>query len=150
MDDPKSRLFRSGEGTTYLLDRLTLTFKHDGREACGYSVCIATSEPGWPGARLHRHGYEEWHIQVEGESECRLGDEVRRLGPGDMAYIPSGAPHGVNSTGSGARQLLISSPPGLFEGFVKEVVAYQNGPPAPDARQEVARIAAMYGIEFLD
>jgi mannose-6-phosphate isomerase-like protein (cupin superfamily) len=142
-------LFRSSEGRTYQLDKLTLIFKHEGREACGYSVCTAISEPGWPGARLHRHGYEEWHIQVEGESEGLLGDAVHLLRPGDMTYVPSGVPHGFRSTGSAARQLLISSPPGLFEGFVREVAAYQSSPPAPDARQAVTRIAAKYGIEFL-
>ena len=113
------------------------------------SVCTAISEPGWPGARLHRHGYEEWHIQLEGECECLLDDDVQRLGPGDMAYIPSGVPHGFKSIGFGARQLLISSPAGLFEGFVQEVVAYQSRPPAPGATQEITRIAAKYGIEFL-
>jgi mannose-6-phosphate isomerase-like protein (cupin superfamily) len=142
-------LFRLGEGRTYRLDKLTLAFKHDGREVCGYSVCTATSEPGWPGARLHRHGYEEWHIQLEGACECRLGDEVHRLGPGDMAYIPSGAPHAIASTGGGARQLLISSPAGLFEGFVQDVAAYQSRPPELDAVGEIARIAAKYEIEFL-
>ena len=98
------------------LDRLTLTFKRDGgREPCGYSVCTAVADPGWPGARLRtRHVYEEWHIQLEGTGDCQLGDDRFLLAPGDMVYVPSGAPHGFRPAATGGSQLLISSPPGIL------------------------------------
>ena len=145
-----SRLFRSGDGETYRLDRLTLTFKHDsGREPCGYSVCTAVADPGWPGARLHRHGYEEWHIQLRGTGDCQLGDDRFLLAPGDMVYVPSGAAHGFRPAATGGSQLLISSPPGIFEGFVADVVAAQSRPATPDIGRDIQSIAEKYGIEFL-
>jgi mannose-6-phosphate isomerase-like protein (cupin superfamily) len=144
------RLFRADEGRTFRLDGLTLTFKHDGPpdgEAC--SVCVAVSDPDWGGARLHRHGYEEWHIQLEGRCCCQLGDDTVVLDPGDMIHFPSWAPHGLKPTGTPARQLLISAPAGIFEGFVADIAALQAGPPRPHGKREIEAISRKYGIEFL-
>ncbi len=140
------RHFTVGEGRVYHLDKLTLAFKHDGdRDPCGYTVCRAKYEAGWPGARLHRHGYEEWHIQLEGSIEGQLGDDAVHLSPGDMTWIPGGFVHGFKPAPTAGAQLLISAPPGLFEGFVSGAVALQAG----DATRTLDAIAMQHGIEFL-
>src|SRR5712691_7731010 len=74
--------FASGEGKTYRLGKISLTFKTTaGDNAGAYTLCEALEPPG-SGAGLPRHvTYEETHIICEGHYECELGDKVLMLGP---------------------------------------------------------------------
>ena len=137
--------FKPGEGRNYTLGRITLTFK-TADTGGAYSLCEAVEPPG-AGAGLHRHPtYDETHIIVEGCDECRLGDETLTLGPGEMMFAPRGIPHSVRSVGPElGRELIISSPGGVFDAFVADVAAAAKGGPAANFRA----IAAKYGIEFL-
>jgi mannose-6-phosphate isomerase-like protein (cupin superfamily) len=148
----EARHFRPGDGKTFQLGRITLTFKVSAAETDGaYTLCEAVEPPG-AAAGLHRHPtYDEIHIICEGHYECRLGDAALMLGPGEMMFAPRGAPHSVKSIGpETGRELIISSPGGVFDAFIAEVtgtttVAAQDGPPA-----DFKAIAGKYGIEFLD
>jgi mannose-6-phosphate isomerase-like protein (cupin superfamily) len=45
---------------------------------------------------LHRQPqHEEVLVVVEGEADFRVGDEVRRVGPGDFIFVPRNAVHGT-------------------------------------------------------
>ncbi len=67
-----------------------------------------------------------------------------------MMFAPRGTPHSIKSVGSETdRELIISSPGGVFDAFIEEVTgalaaAAKGGPPA-----DIRTIAAKYGIEFL-
>jgi mannose-6-phosphate isomerase-like protein (cupin superfamily) len=146
----QARHFRSGDGKTFQLGRITLTFKASVAETGGaYTLCEAIEPPG-AAAGLHRHPtYDETHIVCEGHYECRLGDATLMLGPGEMMFVPRGTPHSVKSIGpETGRELIISSPGGIFDAFIEEVAgvmsAAQGDPPAG-----FKAIAAKYGIEFL-
>jgi mannose-1-phosphate guanylyltransferase / mannose-6-phosphate isomerase len=56
-----------------------------------------------PGARLslqlHRRRAEHW-VVVSGEAKVTRGDEELRLGPNQSTYIPTGAKHRLENTGS--------------------------------------------------
>ena len=137
------RFFPRGEGKSYQLGRITLTFKASAADTGNaYTLCEAI-EPPDAGAGLHRHAsYDETHIICEGLYEGRLGDETLRLSAGDIFFAPRGTPHSIKCLGPGTgRELMISSPGGVFDAFIDEVV----GSPAVDFRA----IAAKYGIEFL-
>jgi mannose-6-phosphate isomerase-like protein (cupin superfamily) len=147
----EARHFRSGEGRTFQLGRITLTVKMSAAETGGaYTLCEAIEPPG-AAASLHRHPtYDETHIVCEGYYECRLGDAVLMLGPGEMMFAPRGTPHSIKSIGpETGRELLISSPGGIFDAFIEEVTdamtAAGRGGPAADFKA----IAGKYGIEFL-
>jgi mannose-6-phosphate isomerase-like protein (cupin superfamily) len=148
------RHFRPGEGKTYQLGRITLTFKTTAADNGGaYSLC-ETIEPPDSGAGLHRHAtYDETHIICQGRFECRLGDNTLTLGAGDMMFAPRGTPHSVKSIGpETGRELIISSPGGIFDAFIDEVVAAmtESGSPSrPGPATDFRAIAAKYGIEFL-
>jgi quercetin dioxygenase-like cupin family protein len=46
--------------------------------------------------RLHRQpNHEELIVVVEGEADFRVGDEVRRVRPGDFVFVPRDALHGA-------------------------------------------------------
>lgn len=148
------RIFQAGEGRSYQLGGITFEFKHDpGMETGGFTVCEARARPG-SGAGVHRHPWGEWHIVVEGESECILDGERSVIGPGAMVFIPAGVAHGFREVGATAgRQILLTAAPGAFEGFVAEVAAalVDSGSPSraggtPDFRA----IAARHRIEFVD
>ena len=48
-----------------------------------------------PGAvvPMHSHPHEQGGIGVEGQFDLIIGNERRRIGPGDMYIIPGGVPH---------------------------------------------------------
>ena len=148
------RHFSAGEGTAYTLGRITLTFKTTGADCGGaYTLCEAIEPPG-SGAGLHRHPtYDETHIICEGHYECQLGDEMLELGPGEMMFVPRGTAHSIKSVGPDAgRELMLSSPGGIFEAFIAEVTRAMSGDgssSAPGSETDFRIIAAKYGIEFL-
>ena len=146
-----SGLFGTGEGRTYQLGQIRLTFKPVVGQG-DYSVWESSDPPG-SGAGLHRHTFDEWHVIVEGRYECRVGSDVRTLGPGGMMFASSGTPHALRNLGPDTgRQIAISSPAGVFEAFVAEVVSSQtdSGNPSRKAAPAFREIAAKHGIEMID
>ena len=144
--------FKPGEGTTYKLGRMTMTFKttvENGWNA--YTVCEAI-EPPESGAGYHRHPtYDETFIICEGNYDFRLDGKLLKLGPGDVVFVPRGTPHGFVCAGPEVgRQLIISSPGGIFDAMIAEVSLLDTGSPTRQASDEVKAIATRYGLEFLN
>ena len=47
------------------------------------------------GSTLHTQpGHDEIIVVLEGEAEFQVGDEKKRVGPGDMVFIPQNTLHG--------------------------------------------------------
>jgi mannose-6-phosphate isomerase-like protein (cupin superfamily) len=139
----RAKCFRSAEGKTYQLGRLTLKFKTTAIDNAGAYTLCETIEPVGSGAGLHRHPtYDETHIICEGRFDCQLGDQMLKLGAGDIMFVPRGVAHSVKSIGPDAgRELIISSPGGIFDAFIDEV--------ATSSHADFKAIAGKYGIEFL-
>src|SRR5205085_12275851 len=88
------RRFGPGDGKTYKLGRLTLTFKTTAADNAGAYTLCETIEPAGSGAGLHRHPtYDETHIICEGHFECQLDGKMLELAPGDIMFAPKGTPH---------------------------------------------------------
>jgi uncharacterized cupin superfamily protein len=95
----------------------------------------------------HLHTREdEYSIVTEGEIGFRSGDREVVLGPGGYITKPRGEMHAMWNAGqTPARMIEIISPAG-FECFFRDVVDLAAaGPPAFD---DVAALAASYGLEF--
>lgn len=147
----QARHFRAADGKTFQLGRITLTFKTSAAETGGaYTLCEAIEPPGAT-AGLHRHPtYDETHIICEGHYECRLGDRTLMLGPGEMIFAPRGTPHSIKSLGpENGRELIISSPGGIFDVFIEEVAGAMVVAERSGSSVDFKAIAAKYGIEFL-
>ena len=145
----QARHFKPGEGNSYTLGRMTLTFKIGASDTGGaYTLCEAVEPPG-SGAGLHRHPtYDETHIVCAGRYQCRLGAATLTLGPGEMMFVPRSTPHSVKCIGpETGRELIVSSPGGIFDAFIAEASAAMA---APGAAVDFRAIAGRYGIEFLD
>jgi quercetin dioxygenase-like cupin family protein len=59
---------------------------------------------------LHTHDVDESIAILDGEADARLGDERRRIGPGAVAFIPAGTPHGTINAGDGPVHILAAFP----------------------------------------
>jgi mannose-6-phosphate isomerase-like protein (cupin superfamily) len=152
MDDaPRPKHFRPGEGTTYQLGRMSMTFKTTaGKGWNAYTVCEAI-EPAGSGAGHHRHPtYDETFVICEGHYDFRLDGNLLKLGPGDVVFVPRGTPHGFVSTGPEVgRQIIISSPGGIFDAMIAELTMLDTGSPTRAASEEARAVATKYGLELL-
>jgi len=153
MSDELPRYFPLGEGKSYQLGRITLTFKTSATDTrSAYTLCEAV-EPPDAGAGLHCHlSYDETHIICEGRYEARLGNKTLQLSAGDMFFAPRGTPHSIKCLGPEiGRELMIPSPGGAFDALIDEVVSSMtaSGSPTGGPAVDFRAIAAKYGIEFL-
>jgi len=65
-------------------------------------------------------------------------------------FVPRGTPHGFFSTGPEVgRQIIISSPGGIFDAMIAEVTMLDTGSPTRTGSDEAKAIATKYGLEFL-
>jgi mannose-6-phosphate isomerase-like protein (cupin superfamily) len=143
--------FQPGEGKSFKVGRMTMTFKTTAdRDWNAYTVCEAI-EPPESGAGYHRHPtYDETFIICEGHYDFRLDGKLLKLGPGDVVFVPRGTPHGFVSTGPEmGRQLIISSPGGIFDAFIAEFTMHDTGSPTRQKSQEARVVATKWGIESL-
>jgi quercetin dioxygenase-like cupin family protein len=53
----------------------------------------------------HRHPHEQAGLVLAGTLDMWIGDDRRRLGPGDAYLAPGGTPHGARAVGGPARVL---------------------------------------------
>ena len=143
--------FRPGEGKSFKLGRMTMTVKTTAvPDWNAYTVCEAI-EPPESGAGYHRHpSYDETFIIVEGHYDFQLDGKLLKLEPGDTVFVPRGTPHGFVSTGPEVgRQIIISSPGGIFDAMIAEVTMLDTGSPTRKGSDEAMAIATKYGLEFL-
>ena len=78
----------------------------------GESITANIATSSGDGSKLHRQpGHDEIVIVVDGEAEFQVGDEVRKVGPGDFIFIPRNTIHGrVRTITESMSALSIYSP----------------------------------------
>jgi len=61
-----------------------------------------------PGTELaaHHHAPQEIYFIRSGSGELRLGDELRRVGQGDVIYIPGTTLHGISNRGATSLEFI--------------------------------------------
>jgi quercetin dioxygenase-like cupin family protein len=86
---------------------------------------------GGPGRHFH-YEQDEWFYVVEGEYVFEVGQERRRLKPGDSAFGPRKIPHvWTFAGGPPGRILFIFTPAGQVEAFFQEFGKADAPPPDP-------------------
>ncbi|XVU21704.1 cupin domain-containing protein [Actinoplanes sp. CA-054009] len=110
----------------------------------GFAVLDHRGERGYM-SPLHLHDAdEETFLVLEGTLRVEVGPDVHHVGPGGLALLPRGLPHGFVVTSPQARFLTLHTPAG-FDAFVTEVGA-TTPPPNP---AELTRLAAHHGIQIV-
>ena len=107
------------------------------------SVIQTAPEPGF-GPPFHKHDFDETFYVLEGTLTFRLHDEVFEVGPGQVVFVPGGAPHTfVNMSGKPARQLIVCTPAG-FERHFARMAAEREGVEPPDwAMQPIPEVTRL-------
>lgn len=144
----------AGGGATYNIIGERIRFKVTSAETGdAFSVAELTSPPGG-GPPLHTHPAAEAFIIREGAFEFSGLDEGKhytiRATPGDVVYIPGGAPHTYKAVSlSPARAIGVLAPGGEMERFFAEagtLVSDRTTPAAPAEPPSEAQIARMIAI----
>jgi quercetin dioxygenase-like cupin family protein len=59
----------------------------------------------------HRHDAEQFSVMLNGRMRFVIGSDERVIGPGEVAYIPSGVEHSIESLEEYVLVLDVFSPP---------------------------------------
>lgn len=108
------------------------------------SICEYTAPPDGPSPPLHVHQETDEVLYVlDGDVECRVGDEIGTVGATETVWIPRGTAHTFSATGSRPAWLLLWYAPGGFEGYFEEMGAFlRTLPPGPPDMEAVGQKAA--------
>lgn len=154
---------RAGDGRTYNIIGELITFKVTSAETGDtFSVGELTSPPGG-GPPLHTHLAAEMFMILEGAFEFSGQDHGElyaiQATPGDIVYIPGGAPHTYKTVSpTPGKALAVLAPGGEMERFFAEAgtllasQSAQAAPSQPPSEAELAQlmaIAGRHGIVFL-
>ena len=114
----------------------------------GESMAVLEELPPLLDTPRHVHAREdELFVSLEGEHVIELGDDERRIGPGESIFAPRGVPHAQRRVEAGEGRMLIVVTPGGLEGFFRELAeAERAGTIGPDA---YAAASERYGITWL-
>jgi quercetin dioxygenase-like cupin family protein len=139
----------------WFLDTLTI-IRASGEVTDGRLALVEQTAPSGHAPPPHKHQREdEWFYVLDGELTFWLDGSRSIGGPGFLAFLPKGVPHGFAVTSSEPARFLIGTSPSGFDSFVRAVgdraesvsLPPSNHPmPSPD---ELGRIAAEHGIELL-
>ena len=83
------------------------------------TTTLAIIQPG--GAqRMHSHAPEQVYFILEGSGLMTVGDETRRVGPGDCIFIRSGESHGLKNDGTTILRYFSAAAPGYPAGHLEK------------------------------
>lgn len=84
------------------------------RNSCIRNQTLAEARlPPGAATTAHQHGKtEEIYYLLQGEGLMRVGEEQRRVGPGDAIAIPPGVVHQITNPGPGVLKFLCCCAPG--------------------------------------
>jgi len=108
----------------------TIDFKLSSQDSGGTFVLENTFHAkGGPARHLH-YDQDEWFYVLEGEFLIEVGQERRRLQPGDSLLAPRKLPHVWAYIGEARGRILITFlPAGKMEAFFREVTKANAMPP---------------------
>ena len=92
----------------------------------GESITANIATSSGEESKLHTQpNHDEIVIVIDGEAEFRVGDETRRVGPGDFVFIPRNTIHGrVRTLSESMSALSIYAP---FFDRAKENIIWDKG-----------------------
>ncbi len=147
-DQLQPRIASAGQGKTALVFGVRVDILLTGEDTGGsHSVYEVTAAPG-TGAppHVHQHDDETFYV-LEGELEVLLGNERKRIGPGNSIFLPHGVPHAFCNPGAEpVRFLGTATPAGHEHFFLAADQLVREGRFNPETGAEVCR---EFGIELL-
>jgi mannose-6-phosphate isomerase-like protein (cupin superfamily) len=142
----EGKLF-SGRGGGYTLETKATDDDTGGR----YAFEEMSVAPGFPWIPPHIHHNEDEALYgLEGEVTVRVGEHLHTVGPGMFVLMPRDVVHTFSNPGSVPARVLVISSPGAVIHYFEEAAALTNASPTGQPNmQQLAALAAKYGIEFV-
>jgi mannose-6-phosphate isomerase-like protein (cupin superfamily) len=151
--DGRAYLMKADEGEAIWFAGALMILKAAGEQTDGRFAFLDQRVPADYAAPLHVHHCEDeaWYV-LDGQVTFYCGDETFTARPGAWIFLPKDVPHAFRVGAAGGR-LLTFSAPADFANFVKAAgepaPRLETPPPAPPDLEQLAAIAARYGIELL-
>ena len=102
------RFAKVSEHRRFSDEKLTKTNLFESSQMFCDTYCL---EPG-QAQKVHAHeGATKFYYVLEGAPTVTIGDETRRLGPGEIAWSFAGEPHGVVNESDARVVLLVAMAP---------------------------------------
>ena len=76
--------------------------------------------------RIHRHRPEQVYFILEGRGRMTVGDETKRVGPGDCVFIPSEQAHGLRNDGDVTLRYFSAAAPAYETGHLEKTWALNS------------------------
>jgi quercetin dioxygenase-like cupin family protein len=111
----------------------------------GAFTAVINDVPPSQGPPEHVHTREdEMYYILEGQTRFRVGGRYFDAPAGSFMFIPRGAPHCFQNTGTNTARLLVMFTPAGMERFFEGLAALPaDSPPDPDTYRAIAGAAAM-------
>ena len=139
----------------WFLDTLTI-IRASGEVTDHRLALLEQTAPSGHAPPPHKHQREdEWFYVLDGELTFWLDGDRMVGGPGSLAFLPKGIPHGFAVTSSDPARFLIGASPSGFDSFVRAVGTRAESATLPPAGHpmpspdELGQLAAEHGIELL-
>jgi mannose-6-phosphate isomerase-like protein (cupin superfamily) len=151
--DGRAYLLKADEGQAIWFAGALMIMKAAGDQTQKRFAFLDQRVPGDYAVPQHIHHREDeaWYI-LEGEVTFYCGDETFHAGPGAWVFLPKEIPHSFRVGSTGGRMLTFSAP-AEFADFVtaagEPAPRLEAPPPAPPDIEQLATIAAKYGIELI-
>ncbi len=125
--------------------RETTWFLSTAEETEGRVTVMDSLFPKGTGVPWHNHEIDdELFYVVKGEFDVSVGDETFVLKPGECAIAGIGVPRRFESLSDDAQLLVITSPGGPAEGFIRHMQSLK-GPPTDE---DIKTVRKEYGVAF--
>jgi quercetin dioxygenase-like cupin family protein len=108
------------------------------------SVVESAMPPGAKGPPLHTHEFDEAFYVLEGELTVQLGQELRNIGRGELAFALGGIPHTLaNRSAVRARFLIVCTPAGFEREFARRAAAQAGVEPPRWAKKPIPEVTVV-------
>ena len=151
-----TRLARTTAPDTYLFLGVKMRILLGSDQTGGQFCMVEGTMPAGEAPPMHLHQREdESMLQVEGELEVTIGDDVFVLSPGQTYFAPRGIPQRLRNIGNGPARSIAVMTPGGFDKLIARIgIPLRDGepmpapaPPTPEQMAGVMAAMSEFGIE---
>jgi quercetin dioxygenase-like cupin family protein len=145
------------QGQSFYFSGTLMTLKAGSAETNGqFSLIEQVAPPGFATPLHMHHGEDETMYILEGSFTFFVGDQVIKVAPGAVVYLPKDVPHAFRVEGATAARLLqLTTPAGIEQGFIemgepaRSLILPPPHIPTPEEIGRMMAISAKYNVEQL-